>query len=248
MKRFTETAKWTDPWYHRLTPGMKLLWIYLCDNCDAAGVIDLDLDIAAFHIGVEAAKLDVTKFGDRVEALPCGKYWLPKFARFQYGTLSKDCKAHNPAFASLRQYGLEERVLKGYPKGSERDKDTDKVKDKDQDNAREDDPRWWPESLASDEMFRTLFEQWSEHQRLRGYPFSPQSRRVTLQKLSVAGPGIAKAVIERSLGENSGFLLWDAPKQRANGGPAVPPDRKPDYASPMDDAVNKFLASGKKPA
>lgn len=133
MKRFTETAKWIDPWFHRLSPGNKLLWHYLCDNCDAAGVIDLDLDIAAFHIGVEKDKLDVSKFGDRIERLECGKYWLTKFVKFQYGRLSEQCKAHGPALNLLKQHGLDDRLSIPFPKGMERDKVQDKEKEKVQD-------------------------------------------------------------------------------------------------------------------
>lgn len=242
MKRFTETGKWTDPWYHRLSPGMKLLWNYLCDNCDAAGVIDLDLDIAAFHIGVESSKLDVSKFGDRIEKLACGKYWLPKFVKFQYGKLSSDCKAHNPALNSLRQYGLEERVLIPFPKGIERDKETEKEKDKEKDTHR---PReiWWPECFQNDEDFRQLFTQWEDHQRARGYAFSPQSRRATLQKLANAGIRISKAVIERSLGENSGFLLWDEPKKNGKA-PAEKPAHVPNYETDEMKRIRELKEAG----
>ena len=51
MKRFTKTEKWSDPWYRNLSPIEKILWIYLCDNCDNAGFIEVDVGLVAFQIG-----------------------------------------------------------------------------------------------------------------------------------------------------------------------------------------------------
>lgn len=51
MKRFTETTKWDDPWFRKLTPAAKLLWQWMLDHCDGAGVIDPDLELASFQTG-----------------------------------------------------------------------------------------------------------------------------------------------------------------------------------------------------
>lgn len=39
--RFTETGKWNDGWFLNLKPLEKLLFNYLCDNCNAAGIIEI---------------------------------------------------------------------------------------------------------------------------------------------------------------------------------------------------------------
>ena len=116
MKRFTETTKWADPWFRKLSPSAKLLWLFLCDNCDQAGVIDLDAEVAQFQIGVELTDTTLAEIGTRITKLECGKLFIPQFIKFQHGELSRECKAHNPIFASIEKYGLE-RVSKGYPKG-----------------------------------------------------------------------------------------------------------------------------------
>ncbi len=41
--RFTETNKWKDKWFRSLDPLEKVLFIYLIDNCDNAGFIEIDL-------------------------------------------------------------------------------------------------------------------------------------------------------------------------------------------------------------
>lgn len=111
-KRFTETQKWDDPWFRRLSPARKCLWQYICDRCDQSGVIDLDYEAASFQIGAEVSEADLLAFGERVEKLPCGKAWVAKFVKFQYGELSTACKAHTPVFAAIERNGLKQRLSK----------------------------------------------------------------------------------------------------------------------------------------
>ena len=40
--RYTNTDKWSDHWFSKLRPIEKLLFNYLCDNCDIAGFIELN--------------------------------------------------------------------------------------------------------------------------------------------------------------------------------------------------------------
>jgi hypothetical protein len=50
--RFTETEKWKDKWFRSLSVEGKLLWNYLCDNCDMAGFWIIDLEDAALKTGI----------------------------------------------------------------------------------------------------------------------------------------------------------------------------------------------------
>jgi len=43
-KRFTETDKWRDPWFRKLTPLQKCLFLYLCDTCNNAGFVEIDVE------------------------------------------------------------------------------------------------------------------------------------------------------------------------------------------------------------
>jgi hypothetical protein len=133
MKRFTETQKWDDPWFRRLSPEMKLLWQWLCDRCDNAGVIEPDIELASFQIGYQYPMDTLLKFDGRLVQISGGKWFIPKFIEFQYGQLSKDCKAHNPVFVSLQKHSIN-FDLKGYPKGIHtlQEKETDQDKEKDQ--------------------------------------------------------------------------------------------------------------------
>lgn len=55
--RFTNTEKWCDSWFSSLNSSEKLLFIYLCDNCDCAGFFEInknrissDLKLSLFDI------------------------------------------------------------------------------------------------------------------------------------------------------------------------------------------------------
>lgn len=136
MKRFTETTKWADPWFRRLSPHAKLLWQWLLDNCDHAGVIALDLELASFHIGYPMGIDTLSELGERVRKLDAEKYFMPKFIEFQYSKLSKECKAHRPVFQSIEKHGLcvgEPQNPKGMDTLPDRVPDTPQDKDKDKD-------------------------------------------------------------------------------------------------------------------
>lgn len=134
-KRFTETGKWNDPWFRRLSPSAKLLWFWLTDNCDAAGIIDPDFGLASFQIGMEVDEQTMADFGNRVARLECGKWIVAGFIVFQVGEPSRDCKAHKPIFQSLEKHRVE-RVSKGYPIPLDTVQEKDKDKDTDKDGLR----------------------------------------------------------------------------------------------------------------
>jgi hypothetical protein len=133
MKRFTETAKWDDPWFRRLPPEMKLLWAWLLDRCDNAGIIDPDLELASFQIGYQYPIDTLSKLDGRVIQIACGKWFIPKFITFQYGELSHECRAHKPIFQSLEKHSIDAKQLhlKGYPKGINTLQEKEKEKEKD---------------------------------------------------------------------------------------------------------------------
>ena len=135
MKRFTETTKWGDPWFRKLPMESKLFWQWMLDHCDHAGVIDPDVELAAFQIGYRKGKANLLEsLGDRITKLPNGKIWIVKFMDFQFSKLSDKCPAHRPVYQSIEKNGLD-TLPKGYPKGipTLKDKDKDKGKDKGKD-------------------------------------------------------------------------------------------------------------------
>jgi len=136
MKRFTETQKWEDPWFRRLKPEMKLLWQWLCDRCDNAGVIEPDMELASFQIGYQYPMDTLSQFGERLVKLDAGKWFIPKFIEFQYGQLSRDCKAHKPIFTSLQKHCIQLDLI-GYPKGINTLQEKETVQEKETEKEKE---------------------------------------------------------------------------------------------------------------
>ncbi len=106
-KRFTETTKWDDPWYHDLPPEAKLLWQWLTDKCDQSGVVDVSFSIASFQIGMKVEASTLEALGGRIAKLPSGKWRIVKFLEFQYGSLSDTCPAHKPVFRAMKANGIQ---------------------------------------------------------------------------------------------------------------------------------------------
>ena len=50
-KRFTDTEKWKKPFIRGLQGAYKLLWLYICDDCDHAGIWQVDIEVAQIRIG-----------------------------------------------------------------------------------------------------------------------------------------------------------------------------------------------------
>ena len=125
-KRFTETLKWDDPWFRAMSPDAKLLWFWLVDKCDTAGIITPDFSLCEFQTGIKKAIEKMPELESRVSEIAEGKFMICKFIDFQHGKLSRDCKAHNPAWQSLEKHGMLDskgeiiEIPKGYGKGINR--------------------------------------------------------------------------------------------------------------------------------
>lgn len=103
-KRFTDTDKWDRPWFRALPNQYKLLWFFILDRCDIAGVWYVDMELASFQIGT---KLDRQKaqeaFEKQIEIR--GDRWLIKdFIGFQYGSLEASNKIYKNVTAKLNSF------------------------------------------------------------------------------------------------------------------------------------------------
>ena len=139
MKRFTDTDKWRDPWFRKLSSPAKQLWLYLCDHCDMAGMVEIDYQLATIDCGQEITEKHLQELGDRVISSPnTPKLLIPKFVHFQFGELSNTCPPHRSIIKLVESYGLVRvgleyrypndtlRVGKHYPQEKEKDKDKEK--------------------------------------------------------------------------------------------------------------------------
>lgn len=55
--RFSDTLKWQDEWFVDLSTIEKLLFLYLYDNCDIAGFLEISYRKIAFDLGVKESEI-----------------------------------------------------------------------------------------------------------------------------------------------------------------------------------------------
>ena len=135
-KRFTDTEKWKKPFIRNLSAPYKLLWLYICDDCDHSGIWQVDIDVAKIRIGEDINEQDAIKFfDDKIIKIDNGNKWfIPSFIDFQYPSgLNPDNKAHGGIIKMLLKYKLIDDQFKPLISPLQGDKVMvmDKVKDKD---------------------------------------------------------------------------------------------------------------------
>lgn len=137
-KRFADTEIWKKNWFRKLTPLQKCLFKYLCDNCDHAGLLDIDFELMSFQIGGSVKKSDLDIFGDMVNWVSNDKILINSFIQFQYNVsgieeLNKENKVHKSVLNLLSKYDLsplQAPCIAPILGSKDKDKDKDKEKEK----------------------------------------------------------------------------------------------------------------------
>lgn len=108
-KRFTDTNKWKKTFIRELPSKYKLLWFYILDDCDVAGLWEVDLEIAEIRIGEKLDKKEAIEYlKDNINIIDNGKKWfITNFIEFQYGTqLTKTNNIYKSIEKVLIKYDL----------------------------------------------------------------------------------------------------------------------------------------------
>jgi len=108
-KRFTDTDKWKDEWYTELTSDYKIIWQYLLDTCDNAGIYKRNIKLLNYYCNTNVSAEDILKvFNKRVTQLADDKWLINKFCVYQYGNdfLDSTNKAVMSAHKILEQNGI----------------------------------------------------------------------------------------------------------------------------------------------
>ena len=135
-KRFTDNQKWSKSWFMDLEIEDKLLWIYMTDSCNHAGIWEVNWKLTSFMVGFQVAKLP-DSFEKQVYKINEKKYFIKDFIDFQYGKLVENNNAHKSVIAILNKYninsGASQPLVSPSQGVKDKDKDKDKVKVKDKD-------------------------------------------------------------------------------------------------------------------
>jgi len=127
-KRFTDSRKWDDPFFIDLNNEYKLLWLFILDKCNHAGIFKISNRLIEFSLGIKINIDDIKNtFKDRIHFVNEEKWFIPKFLDFQYGELNIDNRVHNSIIQILKNEGLYKG--RSHPFQGCKDKDYDKDKD-----------------------------------------------------------------------------------------------------------------------
>ena len=107
-KRFTDTDKWKKGFIKNLPAKYKLLWLYILDDCNHAGIWDTDFEVASIRIGSKISQKEACKvFAEQIKIFDKGNKWfIPKFIDFQYGTLNENSRPHQAVIKLLDKYDV----------------------------------------------------------------------------------------------------------------------------------------------
>lgn len=135
-KRFTDTDKWKKPFIRSLETPYKLLWFYILDDCDHAGIWQVDFAVAEIRIGCKVSENAAKQFfAEKIQVINGGSKWFIRdFIFFQYGELSEKNRLHLSVINILKRNGIDVNKPLISPLEGVKDKDKDKEQDKDRDN------------------------------------------------------------------------------------------------------------------
>ena len=107
-KRLTDTTKWNDSWFTDLPIDMKLVWIYILDTCDHAGVYKVNLKLLKFQTGTERTDIEIIEYLKERIYIKADKWFIPKFIMFQYKNFFT---SKTPAIISAKELLISHNII-----------------------------------------------------------------------------------------------------------------------------------------
>lgn len=138
-KRFTDTDKWEDEWFTELSNDYKVIWFYLLDTCDNAGIWKKNIKKLNYLCNTDVTADDLLRvFKNRLSIITDEKWFINKFCIVQYGHdfLNSKNKAVVSAIDKLKLVGIIDNQYPidtlsiPYQYSIDTPKEQDKVKDK----------------------------------------------------------------------------------------------------------------------
>ena len=83
-KRLTDTEKWKDDWYINLDNDSKVVWQWLLDNCNHAGICKRSITMLNLMCRVNYTEDQMLKKMENRVLLVKNIWFIPKFLKFQY--------------------------------------------------------------------------------------------------------------------------------------------------------------------
>jgi len=143
-KRFTDTEIWKKKWFQKLTTKQRMLFIFIKDNCDCAGVYEPDSIMLSFFFKTEDIEKEIEAINKsklQIIKLENGRFFVIDFIEFQnkvkIENLNPNFNPHKGILASLNKNNVLSTLVqplgnpseglqgKGMGKGIDKDKSID---------------------------------------------------------------------------------------------------------------------------
>lgn len=209
-KRFTDTDKWDRPWFRKLPAAYKLLWGYITDKCDLAGVWYVDFEMAAFVIGEEVdADKALGLFQKQIRVVDEARWLIVDFVPFQYGTLTETNNLHRSVASRLRSLNPAPPQPQNSPSGGAKEKEREKEREGSVSSSGD---RGAGKGGAVDvptDLLANLPEitDWLEYKKQRGENYKPKGLEALWRVFREIPPGKRRESVDHSMSNNYAGLF-----------------------------------------
>jgi hypothetical protein len=145
-KRFTDTEKWKDDWYISLSNDYRIIWQWLLDNCNHAGICKRSIKLLNFMCNTNITEEELIAEMEGRLIIKNNIWFIPKFLKFQYPSLKSKKPVIVSVIKELKTNDLFNLIPESFGndyvivtelldndyliiKDKDKDKDKDKVKD-----------------------------------------------------------------------------------------------------------------------
>lgn len=113
-KRFIDTELWRKSWFEKLKPEIKSVWVYLITNCSHAGLLDHNMGLMSYSIGMPVTEALLREhFGERLTFFE-DKIYVHGYIEYQQGCsidgLNPSNNAHKNIINQLTKHNLVQKI------------------------------------------------------------------------------------------------------------------------------------------
>jgi len=141
-KRLTDTEKWNDDWYISLSNDYRIIWQWLLDNCNHAGICKRSIRLLNLMCNTSISEEELIKVMENRIVVKDNNWFIPKFLKFQYSSLNSNRPVIISVVKELEKHGLITMIPESFGndyliiKDKRKDKDKDIVKLKNEKNGK----------------------------------------------------------------------------------------------------------------
>lgn len=128
-KRLTDTDKWNDDWYISLDNDYRIIWQWLLDNCNHAGICKRSMKLLNMMCNTDILEDKMIEVMDNRVIAVDNNWFIPKFLKFQYTGLQSNKPVIVSVVKELEKYGYDKYIPESF--GNDYIIIKDKSKDKD---------------------------------------------------------------------------------------------------------------------